>query len=162
LIQPSLSDDAEFRARFQRESRLAASIDHPNIVPVFQAGEEQGTYFIAMRYVDGTDLGEYLRSRNSPLEPAAAAELIGGIAGGLDAAHAAGLVHRDVKPANILLDARLHPYLADFGLTKQITSQSLNTKTGLWIGSINYSAPEQIEGGPVDARADVYALGCVL
>ncbi len=162
LIQPSLSDDAEFRARFQRESRLAASIDHPNVVPVFQAGEEQGTYFISMRYVDGTDLGEYLRSRNSPLEPTAAAELISEISGGLDAAHAAGLVHRDVKPANILLDARLHPYLTDFGLTKQITSQSLNTKTGLWIGSINYSAPEQIEGEPVDARADVYALGCVL
>jgi hypothetical protein len=162
LIQPGLSGDSDFRARFQRESRLAAAIDHPNIVPVYGAGEEQGVYFISMRYVDGTDLGEYLRSRHSPLEPLAGGELINQVAGGLDAAHAAGLVHRDVKPANVLLDSGLHPYLTDFGLTKQITSQSLNTKTGLWIGSINYSAPEQIEGGLVDARADVYALGCVL
>jgi Protein kinase domain len=162
LIQPSLGDNHEFRARFQLESKLAASIDHPNIVPVFQAGDAGGTYFIAMRYVDGTDLGEYLRSRNSALEPGAAARLISEVAAGLDAAHEAGLVHRDVKPANILLDARLHPYLTDFGLTKQVTSQSLNTKTGLWIGSVNYSAPEQIEGEPVDARTDVYALGCVL
>jgi hypothetical protein len=162
LIQPGLSGDSDFRARFQRESRLAAAIDHPNIVPVYGAGEEQGVYFISMRYVDGTDLGEYLRSRHSPLEPLAGARLINQVAGGLDAAHAAGLVHRDVKPANVLLDSGLHPYLTDFGLTKQVTSQSLNTKTGLWIGSINYSAPEQIEGGPVDARTDVYALGCVL
>jgi serine/threonine protein kinase len=162
LIQPGLSGDAEFLARFQRESRLAAAIDHPNIVPIFGAGEEGGVYFISMRYVDGTDLGEYLRSRHSPLEPLAAAQLISQVAGGLDAAHAAGLVHRDVKPANILLDPGLHPYLTDFGLTKQVSSQSLNTKTGLWIGSINYSAPEQIEGGPLDARTDVYALGCVL
>ncbi len=162
LIQPTLSDSNEFRDRFQRESRLAASIDHPNIVPVFQAGEEQGVYFIAMRYVDGTDLGEYLRSRKAPLEPVASARLIAEVADGLDAAHQAGLVHRDVKPANVLLDSRLHPYLTDFGLTKQISSQSLNTKTGIWLGSINYSAPEQIEGQPVDARTDVYALGCVL
>lgn len=162
LIQPSLSSSDEFRVRFQRESRLAASIDHPNIVPVFQAGEAEGVYFIAMRYVDGTDLGEYLRSRNSPLEPLAAARLISEVAAGLDTAHEAGLVHRDVKPANVLLDPRLHPYLTDFGLTKQVTSQSLNTKTGLWIGSINYAAPEQIEGEAVDARTDVYALGCML
>ncbi len=162
LIQPGLSADSDFRARFQRESRLAAAIDHPNIVPVYSAGEEGAVYFISMRYVDGTDLGEYLRSRHSPLKPLAAARLVNQVASGLDAAHAAGLVHRDVKPANILLDAGLHPYLTDFGLTKQITSQSLNTRTGLWIGSINYSAPEQIEGGPVDARTDVYALGCVL
>jgi serine/threonine protein kinase len=162
LIQPGLSGDSEFRARFQRESRLAAAIDHPNIVPIYGAGEERGVYFISMRYVDGTDLGEYLRSRNSPLEPRAAARLISQVAGGLDAAHNAGLVHRDVKPANVLLDAGLHPYLTDFGLTKQVTSQSANTKTGIWIGSINYAAPEQIEGGTVDARTDVYALGCVL
>jgi serine/threonine protein kinase len=162
LIQPGLSGDEEFRTRFQRESRLAASIDHPNIVPVFGAGEEKGVYFISMRYVDGTDLGEYLRGLRSPLEPRAAARLIAEVADGLDTAHATGLVHRDVKPANVLLDARLHPYLTDFGLTKQVTSQSVNTKTGLWVGSINYSAPEQIEGRPVDVRTDVYALGCML
>jgi serine/threonine protein kinase len=162
LIQPGLSGDEEFKARFQRESRLAAAIDHPNIVPVYGAGEENGVYFIAMRYVDGTDLGDYLRSLHSPLEPVTATGLIAEVADGLDAAHAIGLVHRDVKPPNILLDSRLHPYLTDFGLTKQVSSQSVNTKTGLWIGSVKYAAPEQIEGGPVDARSDVYALGCVL
>jgi hypothetical protein len=162
LIQPNKSGDPGVLERFQRESRLAASIDHPNVVPVFGAGEEDGVWFIAMRYVDGTDLGEYLRSRNSPLPPADAARLITQVADGLDAAHAAGLVHRDVKPANILLDARLHPYLTDFGLTKQLSSQSNATRTGVWLGSVNYAAPEQIESGPVDARTDVYSLGCVL
>jgi Protein kinase domain len=162
LIQPDKSGDAEFLERFQRESRLAASIDHPNVVPVFGAGEEDGVWYIAMRYVDGTDLGEYLRSRNSPLPPTDAARLISQVADGLDAAHAAGLVHRDVKPANILLDANLHPYLTDFGLTKQVASQSNATRTGVWLGSVNYAAPEQIESGPVDARTDVYSLGCVL
>jgi serine/threonine protein kinase len=162
LIQPDKSGDAEFLERFQRESRLAASIDHPNVVPVFGAGEEDGVWYIAMRYVDGTDLGEYLRSRNSPLPPTDAARLISQVADGLDAAHAAGLVHRDVKPANILLDAHLHPYLTDFGLTKQIASQSNATRTGVWLGSVNYAAPEQIESGPIDARTDVYSLGCVL
>jgi Protein kinase domain len=162
LIQPNRAGDEDFRARFRRESRLAASIDHPNVVPVFGAGEEDGVWFISMRYVDGTDLGEYLRSRNSALPPADAARLISQVADGLDAAHAAGLVHRDVKPANILLDAGLHPYLTDFGLTKQIASQSNATRTGVWLGSVNYAAPEQIESGPVDARTDVYALGCVL
>jgi serine/threonine protein kinase len=162
LIQPGKVDDPEFRARFRRESRLAASIDHPNVVPVFGAGEEEDVWFISMRYVDGTDLGEYLRSRNSALPPEDAARLISRVADGLDSAHAAGLVHRDVKPANILLDARLHPYLTDFGLTKQLASRSNATRTGLWLGSVNYAAPEQIESGPVDARTDVYSLGCVL
>jgi serine/threonine protein kinase len=162
LIQPDKRGDAEFLDRFQRESRLAASIDHPNVVPVFGAGEEDGVWYIAMRYVDGTDLGEYLRSRHSPLPPTHATKLISQVADGLDAAHAAGLVHRDVKPANILLDAHLHPYLTDFGLTKQIASQSNATRTGVWLGSVNYAAPEQIESGPIDARTDVYSLGCVL
>lgn len=162
LIKPDKSGDVEFLNRFKRESRLAASIDHPNVVPVFGAGEEDGVWYIAMRYVDGTDLGEYLRSRNSPFPPTDAAKLISQVADGLDAAHAAGLVHRDVKPANILLDAHLHPYLTDFGLTKKIASQSNATRTGVWLGSVNYAAPEQIESGPIDARTDVYSLGCVL
>jgi serine/threonine protein kinase len=162
LIQPGKIGDPDFLERFQRESRLAASIDHPNVVPVFGAGEEDGVWYIAMRFVDGTDLGEYLQSRNSPLPAADAARIVSLVADGLDAAHAAGLVHRDVKPANILLDAQLHPYLTDFGLTKQIASQSNATRTGVWLGSVNYAAPEQIESGPVDARTDVYSLGCVL
>ena len=162
LIQAELREDQEFKDRFRRESRLAASIDHPNVVPIFQAGEVDGAFFIAMRYVAGTDLGELLSQRQEPLPPIQAAEVVAQVAAGLDAAHAAGLVHRDVKPANILLDERHHAYLTDFGLTKQITSQSLNTKTGVWLGSVNYSAPEQIESKGLDARTDVYALGCVL
>ena len=132
------------------------------MVPVLGAGEEDGVWYIAMRYVDGSDLGEYLRSRDSALPPADAAKLISQVGDGLDAAHSAGLVHRDVKPANILLDAHLHPYLTDFGLTKEIASQTNATRTGVWLGSVNYAAPEQIESGRVDARTDVYSLGCVL
>jgi serine/threonine protein kinase len=162
LIQPDLRGDQDFRDRFQRESRLAASIDHPNIVPIFQAGEADGVYFIAMRYVDGSDLGAMLRNRATPLSPQTAAALIEQVADGLDAAHAAGLVHRDVKPANVLLDQQQHPYLTDFGLTKHVASESLKTRTGVWLGSINHCAPEQIEGKEVDARTDVYSLGSVL
>ena len=161
LIQAEHREDKEFTDRFQRESRLAASIDHPNVVPIFQAGEFDGTYYIAMRFVAGTDLGELLRKRG-PLSPTRAAVLVTEIAAGLDAAHAAGLVHRDVKPANVLLDERDHVYLTDFGLTKQISSQSGLTKTGTWYGALPYSAPEQIESKPVDARTDVYGLGCIL
>lgn len=162
LIQAEFRQDQEFKDRFRRESRLAASIDHPNVVPVFQAGEADGVFFIAMRFVAGTDLGELLRRQQEPLSPIRTAEIVAQAAAGLDAAHAAGLVHRDVKPANILLDEHQHAYLTDFGLTKELSSQSLNTKTGMWLGSINYSAPEQIENKSLDARTDVYALGCVL
>jgi hypothetical protein len=161
VIQADHRQDQEFTDRFQRESRLAASIDHPNVVPIFQAGEADGVYFIAMRYVSGSDLRELLRTEG-PLEPERAAGLIADVAAGLDAAHSAGLVHRDVKPANVLLDSRQHVYLTDFGLTKQISSQSQLTRTGVWYGALPYSAPEQIESKPLDARTDVYGLGCVL
>jgi serine/threonine protein kinase len=164
LIAPELAEDPEFRERFERESRIAASIEHPNVIPVHEAGESDGVLFIVMRYVDGTDLRALLRDYGR-LEPSRAAELVSQVAAALDAAHAYGLVHRDVKPANVLIalvGGREHAYLTDFGLTKHLSSQGGMTKTGEVVGTIDYLAPEQIEGRPLDARTDVYALGCVL
>lgn len=163
VISPELAHDVAFRARFEREAQLAAAIDHPNVVAVYGAGEEDGRLYIAMRYVEGPDLGALI-AREGPLAPDRAANLVAGIADALDAAHAAGLVHRDVKPANILVsqrDGRERPYLTDFGLTKAVAAGGL-TQTGQWMGSPDYAPPEQIQGEPVDARADVYALGAVL
>jgi DNA-binding beta-propeller fold protein YncE len=167
LLAAELSQDKGFRDRFVRESRLAASIDHPNIIPIYDAGEAEGVLFIAMRYVDGTDLKAYLREFG-PLTPGKAASIIGQVASALDTAHARGLVHRDVKPGNVLIasdvgvEASDHVYLADFGLTKQALSVSGMTATGQFVGTIDYVAPEQIQGEQVDGRADVYSLGCVL
>ncbi len=161
LIAPAFAHDEEFRARFQREARLAASIEHPNVIPVYEAGDEDGTLFLAMRFVDGTDLKSLL-NREGRLEPIRAARFVSQISAALDAAHAAGLVHRDVKPANALLAAQDHVYLTDFGLTKRAASGSAMTKTGQLVGTVDYVAPEQVEGGSVDARTDVYSLACVL
>lgn len=161
VITPAFAWDEEFRARFQREARLAASIEHPNVIPVYEAGEYEDVLFIAMRFVDGTDL-KTLLSREGRLEPIRAARFVNQIASALDAAHAAGLVHRDVKPANALLAAQDHVYLTDFGLTKRAASGSAMTKTGQMVGTVDYVAPEQVEGGSVDARTDVYSLACVL
>ena len=161
LIRPERSGEREFNIRFQRESELAASIDHPNVIPIFQAGEVRGVAFLAMRFVAGTDLGRQLCDGGA-LTADHSVELISHVAAALDAARSAGLVHRDVKPANILLDTNDHVYLTDFGLTKRLSSKSAHTRTGMWIGSINYAAPEQIEGTSFDARVDVYSLGCVL
>jgi hypothetical protein len=164
LIAPELAEDPDFRERFERESRLAASIEHPNVIPVHEAGEGDGALFIAMRYVAGTDLRAMLRSQGR-LDPGRAGELVSQVAAALDAAHAYGLVHRDVKPANVLIASvggREHAYLTDFGLTKHTTSLGGLTKTGEVVGTIDYVAPEQIEGRSLDARTDVYALGCVL
>ncbi len=161
LIAPSLAMDPDFRDRFIRETRTAANIDHPNVIPVFYAGEEQDRLYLAMRYVDGDDLRTLLR-REGPLAPERAARLVDQVASALDAAHAHGIVHRDVKPANILLGAGDHAYLTDFGLTKNVHSASGTTRPGGWVGTMGYVAPEQIRGERVDARADVYALGCVL
>jgi streptogramin lyase/predicted Ser/Thr protein kinase len=160
LLAPELAEDAEFRERFLRESRLAASLDHPNIVPVFDAGEVEGRLYIAMRYVEGRDLGQVL-AEEGPLEPARAIALLAPIADALDAAHAKGLVHRDVKPSNILLDQDERPYLADFGLSKTVSERGLVEQSHFG-ASLGYVAPEQIEGRPVDGRADQYALACVL
>jgi protein kinase-like protein len=164
LISDELAQDDSFRVRFKRESRLAASIRHPNVITVFQAGEADGNLFIAMDYIDGTDLKALIASRGV-LEPHAAAHVVWQVAQALDAAHAKTLVHRDVKPANVLIaDQRgeQHAYLTDFGLTKNVGSETGMTKTGAVVGTIDYMAPEQIAGGPVDARVDIYSLGCVL
>ena len=163
LLSPELSGDARFRARFERESHLAASIDHAGIIPVYEAGDADGLLYIAMRYVDGCDLAQLLR-REGPLEPARAIELVGQLAEALDAAHARGLVHRDVKPSNALVareGPREHVYLADFGLTKTSGPDSV-TASGQVMGTVAYMAPEVIRGEQPGSSADTYALGCVL
>jgi streptogramin lyase len=161
VIAPALMADEAIRRRFLRESRVAASIDHPHVIPIYYAGEEAGVAYIAMRYVAGDDLRTLVR-RAGPLEPGHAARIAGQVAAALDAAHASGLVHRDVKPANVLLGQGEHAYLSDFGLTKHVLSEAGATKPGHWVGTLDFIAPEQIRGERVDARADVYALGCML
>jgi hypothetical protein len=164
LIAPEASADEVFARRFADESKIAASIEHPNVVPIYAAGEEDGIPYIAMRYVSGSDLGRRL-AREGRLDPAVAVALIAQVAGGLDAIHAAGLVHRDVKPANVLLGETGgddHAYITDFGVARNVSTESGLTQTGRFVGTLDYVAPEQISGGTVDARADVYALGCLL
>ena len=164
LVAPELAEDPEFRERFKREARLAAGIDHPNVVPVHQAEEQDGHLYIAMRYVPGTDLHALLIARGR-LEPADAVRILEQVASALDAAHEQGLVHRDVKPANVLLSGKAgkeHVYLTDFGVTKHIASAAGMTRTGAFVGTLDYVSPEQVQGAAVDGRADVYALGCLL
>ena len=160
ILIPRLADDDAFRERLLRESRLAASLDHPNVVPVYDAGEADSRFFLAMRYVEGTDLRAVLRGEGA-LSPERAIDIAAQVAGALDAAHERGLVHRDVKPSNVLLDERGHCYLADFGLTQSMAAQG-QTTDGSLLGTLDYVAPEQIRGGDVDGRADVYSLGCLL
>jgi serine/threonine-protein kinase len=159
LLTPAFGE-ADFTERFLRESQLAASIDHPSIVPVYDAGDEDGLLYIAMACVDGSDL-KTLLAEEERLPLRRALRIVGQIASALDAAHARGLVHRDVKPANILVAADDRAYLSDFGVVKELSSNGA-TRTGTFVGTIEYCAPEQVEGGPVDGRADVYALACVL
>ncbi len=164
LIVPELAEDEDFRRRFERESQLAASLDHPNVIPVYEAGEADGALFISMRFVDGDDLRALIR-RDGRITPERAAGLVAQLGSALDAAHGRGLVHRDVKPANVLVTGERgaeHAYLTDFGLTKHVSSSSGITHTGQWVGTLDYVAPEQISGGALDARVDVYSLGCVL
>jgi DNA-binding beta-propeller fold protein YncE/tRNA A-37 threonylcarbamoyl transferase component Bud32 len=161
LMASELAEDERFRERFLRESELAASLDHPHIVPIYGAGEHEGQLYIAMRYVEGSDLKELLKQEGA-LDPKRALGLLEDLADALDAAHARGLVHRDVKPSNALLDEAGHVYLSDFGLTKSASDRSAQTLTGRIVGTVDYAAPEQIEGKPIDGRADVYSLGCLL
>jgi serine/threonine protein kinase len=163
ILAPELAGDAEFQRRFIRESRAAAAIDDPHIVPVFAAGEADGMLFIAMRYVPGGDAHSLL-NREGTLPPDRVAAIISPVASALDAAHRAGLVHRDVKPSNMLMDVLPgrpdHVYLSDFGLSKALASTSGMTRAGTVMGTLDYMSPEQIAGKPVDGRADQYALAC--
>ncbi len=164
VIRAELADDETFRRRFASESRAAAAIEHPRVVSVYRAGEHRGRLYLAMRYIRGSDLQARI-AQDGSLEPDRAASLVAEVAEALDAIHAAGLVHRDVKPANVIVagqNGRERAYLTDFGLAKATASTSGVTRTGEVIGSLDYLAPEQIEGRRVDARTDVYALGCVL
>jgi Protein kinase domain len=161
LIVPELALDERFHARFARETELAMSLEHPNVVPVYDAGDVDGRFYLAMRLVEGADLGALLRTEGT-LDPARALVICSQVANALDAAHARGLVHRDVKPSNVLLDASEHVYLADFGLTRRLDEQGGSAGEGRSVGTPSYLAPEQIEGGSVDGRADVYSLGCLL
>src|SRR3954471_11322109 len=160
VIAPKASKDPEFRVRFQRECEVAASIHHPTLIPVYTAGEQDGSLYVTMRFVEGADLSVLLKRRGR-LEPTSAASLIAQVGAALDAAHAYGIVHRDVKPANVLLDGE-HALLTDFGLQRDIKADARITEPGTLIGTFDYIAPEQLEDGDVDARTDVYALGCVL
>jgi Protein kinase domain len=161
LIAPELALDERFRERFSRESELAMTLEHPNVVPIHDAGDVDDRLYLAMRYVEGTDLRSLLRAEGA-LDPARALAICSQIAAALDAAHARGLVHRDVKPANVLLDESEHAYLADFGLTRRLAERGARAGERRSLGTPSYLAPEQIEGEAVDGRADVYSLGCLL
>jgi len=161
VIAAGLARDESFRDRFRREARAAAAVEHPNLLPVYEAGEADDRIYISMRYVDGTDLESRLR-RLGPLGPAEVLSILGQVAAALDHAHAAGLVHRDVKPANVLLEERhgaVHAYLTDFGLVRDAREAPALTETGKLLGTVDYLAPEQAAGEDYDARVDVYAFG---
>jgi serine/threonine protein kinase len=166
VLSPALAHNQEFRQRFLRESRLVAAVEEPHIVPVYASGESDGVLYIATRFVPGGDLGTLLRRAPGPFPPDRAVSLISQVAAALDAAHRAGLVHRDVKPGNILIDAAPgraeHAYLSDFGLSKSASSATGLTAPGMFLGTPDYCAPEQVTGQPpVSARSDQYSLACV-
>jgi serine/threonine-protein kinase len=160
VLTADLAGNRSFRQRFIREAQTAARLDHPNIVPVFDAGEADGLLYIAMKFIDGTDLGGLLDAEDH-FSPQRAIDVLADVADALDIAHAAGLVHRDVKPGNVLVD-NVRSWLTDFGLTKRIASRTALTAAGRTVGTAAYLAPEQIRGQDVDARTDVYAFACVL
>lgn len=163
LIATDRAQDPVFRERFKAESRIAASIEHANVIPVYEAGEDNGLLFIAMRLVDGFDLGQLLANVGA-LAPERAARIIAQLSGALDAAHARGLVHRDVKPANVLLtiDEPEHAYLTDFGVAKHVDARARITRADQWVGTLDYLSPEQLRGEALSAAADIYSLTCLL
>src|SRR6478752_5466993 len=160
VLTPALAHNEEFRSRFIAESQMAATLQHPNVITVYDAGEDEGLLYLAMQFVAGTDLRKLLELEG-PLEPGRALNILAQVAGALDAAHAHGLVHRDVKPGNVLVDID-RAYLGDFGLTKRFDATGGMTGVGQIVGTVDYLAPEQIESGRVDGRTDLYALGCVV
>jgi serine/threonine protein kinase len=163
VVPASGAADADV-ARFQREARIAAKLDHPDCVPIYAAGEEEGVLYLVMKLIHGPNLGA-LVAREGPLAPERAVELVVQVAGALDAAHGAGLVHRDVKPSNVLIELRRdteRAYLSDFGLMRQAVDEHEITRRHEWVGTIDYASPEQLEGRTIDRRADVYALAGVL
>ena len=162
-LAPELTDDPQFQERFKREMRLAASIQHPHVVGIHYAGDHDGTLFLVMDFIYGTDL-RHLLVESGALDPERAVDLLGQFSSALDAAHEKGLVHRDVKPANMLVtvrDGQEHGYLTDFGVAKHAESIASLTATGAVLGTVHYMAPEQVKGDPTDARTDIYAMGCV-
>jgi serine/threonine-protein kinase len=161
IIAPELAESSGFHERFNREARIAAALQHPNIVTVYDAGEEDGLLYLAMQYIEGSDLASVLRAQGR-LRPYRALDVCRQVAAALDAAHSQGLIHRDVKPANVLIEGRT-AFLTDFGLTKRVEgTQTQLTQAGDVVGTIHYVAPEQIEGARVDARSDIYSLGCLV
>jgi serine/threonine protein kinase len=163
IIAPEHTKNPDAVRRFKSEARLAASLEHPNIVPIHRGGEYHGVLYLAMRFVPGTNLRHIIDGGQLPFDRVL--RVVTAVASALDAAHERGLVHRDVKPANILVsgeDDHEHVYLTDFGLTKRLGSAGSLTRTGAWVGTPDYVAPEQIQAGAVDGRADIYSLGCVL
>jgi pSer/pThr/pTyr-binding forkhead associated (FHA) protein len=161
LILPEYSQEKRFRERFRRESMVAAAIDHPNVIPIFDAGDQDGVLYITMRLVEGTDLRALIAAEGR-IEPLRAARIVRQVGAALDAAHARGMLHRDVKPPNVLLARADHVYLSDFGLAKRVDSVDGLTRQGSIVARVEYVAPEQILNQRVDARADIYALGCLL
>jgi serine/threonine protein kinase len=160
LLRSELARDETLRRRFQREARIAQTVKHPNVVPLIATGEHEGRPYMVQEFIDGLTLEEKLK-RDGPLDTATALGIGADVAAGLEALWAAGMVHRDVKPANILLDERGRAYITDFGLSKD-TQGSLLTRPGQALGSIDYMAPEQIRGDSLTAATDTYSLGCVM
>ncbi len=161
VVERDVARDPVVRERLRREARAVASLDHPNVAPLYEAGEQDGTVYIVTRWVEGTELGTLIH-RDGPFEPGRAARTAAQIAAALEMAHEQGLVHRDVKPSNVILTSEGHVYLTDFGLAKRAETAAGLTAADQMLGTVDYVAPEQIEGSEPDARGDVYSLGCVL
>src|SRR4051812_33453150 len=160
VIAPGLARNPAFRARFEREWRLLAGLEHPNVIPIYEAGEEEGRPYLSMRWVAGGDLAQRLRGTTG-LEPAVPLDILGQVAPALDASHERGVVHRDIKPGNVLIEGE-RVWLTDFGAGKDLDARDTRTATGQWVGTVDYVAPELLDGETATPRSDVYSLGCLL